>query len=156
MNKIPACVTQIFKQNGCVLLEMQCSFGTLHSLILEPCEFVSNDKVIATFKENEIIPFYSTPHTQHALLSRLNTFEAQITDIQTSGFFMRLSLMPIAQNTLDSTRSQDFTLTAPCIESQNITPIYALFPSLAPIEISHNQPCLWHIPSSHILLEKYM
>ena len=153
MNKIPACVTQIFKQNGCVLLELQCSFGTLHSLILEPCEFNSNDKVIATFKENEIIPFYSTPHTQHALLSRLNTFEAQITDIQTSGFFMRLSLMPIAQNTLDSTHSQDFIDNT---ESQNITPIYALFPSLAPIEISHNQPCKWHIPSSHILLEKYM
>lgn len=153
MNKIPACVTQIFKQNGCVLLELQCSFGTLHSLILEPCEFSSNDKVIATFKENEIIPFYSTPHTQHALLSRLNTFEAQITDIQTSGFFMRLSLMPIAQNTLDSTRSQDFIDNT---ESQNITPIYALFPSFAPIDISHNQTCLWHIPSSHILLEKYM
>lgn len=153
MNKIPACVTQIFKQNGCVLLELQCSFGTLHSLILEPCEFSSNDKVIATFKENEIIPFYSTPHTQHALLSRLNTFEAQITDIQTSGFFMRLSLMPIAQNTLDSTRSQDLIDNT---ESHNITPIYALFPSLAPIEISHNQPCKWHIPSSHILLEKYM
>lgn len=153
MNKIPACVTQIFKQNGCVLLELQCSFGTLHSLILEPCEFSSNDKVIATFKENEIIPFYSTPHTQHALLSRLNTFEATITDIQTSGFFMRLSLMPIAQNTPDSTRSQDLIDNT---ESHNITPIYALFPSLTPIEISHNQPCKWHIPSSHILLEKYM
>lgn len=153
MNKIPACVTQIFKQNGCVLLEMQCSFGTLHSLVLEPCEFSSNDKVIATFKENEIIPFYSTPHTQHALLSHLNTFEAQITDIQTRGFFMRLSLMPIAQNTLDSTRSQDLIDNT---ESHNIAPIYALFPSLAPIEISHNQTCLWHIPSSHILLEKYM
>ena len=153
MNKIPACVTQIFKQNGCVLLELQCSFGTLHSLVLEPCEFVSNDKVIATFKENEIIPFYSTPHTQHALLSRLNTFEATITDIQTSGFFMRLSLMPIAQNTPDSTRSQDLIDNT---ESHNITPIYALFPSLTPIEISHNQPCKWHIPSSHILLEKYM
>ena len=86
-----------------------------HSLILKPCEFVSNDKVIATFKENEIIPFYSTPHTQHALLSRLNTFEATITDIQTSGFFMRLSLMPIAQNTPDSTRSQDL------IEYKNLT-----------------------------------
>lgn len=156
MNKIPAHITDILKYNGCVLLEMQCSFGTLHSLVLEPCEFSSNDKVIATFKENEIIPFYSTPHTQHALLSHLNTFEATIIDTQTSGFFMRLSLMPIAQNTLDSTRSQDFTLTAPCIESQNIAPIYALFPSLAPIEISHNQTCLWHIPSSHILLEKYM
>lgn len=153
MNKIPACVTQIFKQNGCVLLEMQCSFGTLHSLVLEPCEFSSNDKVIATFKENEIIPFYSTPHTQHALLSRLNIFEAQIIDIQTSGFFMRLSLMPIAQNTPDSTRSQDLIDNT---ESHNITPIYALFPSLTPIEISHNQPCKWHIPSSHILLEKYM
>ena len=153
MNKIPAHITDILKYNGCVLLELQCSFGTLHSLILEPCEFVSNDKVIATFKENEIIPFYSTPHTQHALLSRLNIFEAQITDIQTSGFFTRLKLMPIAQNTLDSTRSQDFIDNT---ESQNITPIYALFPSLAPIEISHNQPCKWHIPSSHILLEKYM
>lgn len=153
MNKIPACVTQIFKQNGCVLLELQCSFGTLHSLILEHCEFVSNDKVIATFKENEIIPFYSTPHTQHTLLSHLNIFEAQITDIQTSGFFTRLKLMPTTQNTLDSTRSQDFIDNT---KSQNITPIYALFPSLAPIEISQNQPCKWHIPSSHILLEKYM
>lgn len=153
MNKIPACVTQIFKQNGCVLLELQCSFGTLHSLVLEPCEFVSNDKVIATFKENEIIPFYSTPHTQHTLLSHLNTFEATIIDTQTSGFFMRLSLMPIAQNTPDSTRSQDLIDNT---ESHNIAPIYALFPSLTPIEISHNQPCKWHIPSSHILLEKYM
>ena len=153
MNKIPACVTQIFKQNGCVLLELQCSFGTLHSLILEPCEFVSNDKVIATFKENEIIPFYSTPHTQHALFSRLNIFEAQIIDIQTSGFFTRLKLMPTTQNTLDSTHSQDFIDNT---ESQNITPIYALFPSLTPIKISQNQPCKWHIPSSHILLEKYM
>ena len=153
MNKIPACVTQIFKQNGCVLLELQCSFGTLHSLILEPCEFVSNDKVIATFKENEIIPLCSTPHTQHALFSRLNIFEAQITDIQTSGFFTRLKLMPTTQNTLDSTHSQDFIDNT---ESQNITPIYALFPSLTPIKISQNQPCKWHIPSSHILLEKYM
>ena len=153
MNKIPAHITDILKYNGCVLLEMQCSFGTLHSLVLEPCEFSSNDKVIATFKENEIIPFYSTPHTQHALLSRLNIFEAQIIDIQTSGFFMRLSLMPIAQNTPDSTRSQDLIDNT---ESHNITPIYALFPSLTPIEISHNQPCKWHIPSSHILLEKYM
>lgn len=153
MNKIPAYVTQIFKQNGCVLLELQCSFGTLHSLILEPCEFVSNDKVIATFKENEIIPFYSTPHTQHALFSRLNIFEAQIIDIQTSGFFTRLKLMPTTQNTLDSTHSQDFIDNT---ESQNITPIYALFPSLTPIKISQNQPCKWHIPSSHILLEKYM
>lgn len=153
MNKIPAHITDILKYNGCVLLEMQCSFGTLHSLVLEPCEFSSNDKVIATFKENEIIPFYSTPHTQHALLSHLNTFEATITDIQTSGFFMRLSLMPIAQNTPDSTRSQDLIDNT---ESHNIAPIYALFPSLAPIEISHNQTCLWHIPSSHILLEKYM
>ena len=153
MNKIPACVTQIFKQNGCVLLELQCSFGTLHSLVLEPCEFESNDKVIATFKENEIIPLCSTPHTQHALLSRLNIFEAQITDIQTSGFFTRLKLMPTTQNTLDSTHSQDFIDNT---ESQNITPIYALFPSLTPIKISQNQPCKWHIPSSHILLEKYM
>ncbi len=153
MNKIPACVTQIFKQNGCVLLELQCSFGTLHSLILEPCEFSSNDKVIATFKENEIIPFYSTPHTQYALLSRLNIFEAQITDIQTSGFFTRLKLILTTQNTLDSTHSQDFIDNT---KSQNITPIYALFPSLTPIEISQNQPCKWHIPSSHILLEKYM
>ncbi len=153
MNKIPACVTQIFKQNGCVLLELQCSFGTLHSLVLEPCEFESNDKVIATFKENEIIPLCSTPHTQHALFSRLNIFEAQITDIQTSGFFTRLKLMPTTQNTLDSTHSQDFIDNT---ESQNITPIYALFPSLTPIKISQNQPCKWHIPSSHILLEKYM
>lgn len=153
MNKIPACVTQIFKQNGCVLLELQCSFGTLHSLVLEPCEFESNDKVIATFKENEIIPLCSTPHTQHALFSRLNIFEAQIIDIQTSGFFTRLKLMPTTQNTLDSTHSQDFIDNT---ESQNITPIYALFPSLTPIKISQNQPCKWHIPSSHILLEKYM
>ena len=153
MNKIPAHITDILKYNGCVLLELQCSFGTLHSLVLEPCEFSSNDKVIATFKENEIIPFYSTPHTQHTLLSHLNTFEATIIDTQTSGFFMRLSLMPIAQNTPDSTRSQDLIDNT---ESHNIAPIYALFPSLAPIEISHNQPCKWHIPSSHILLEKYM
>lgn len=132
MNKIPAHITDILKYNGCVLLELQCSFGTLHSLVLEPCEFSSNDKVIATFKENEIIL------SQHNLISSLNTFEAKVAKIQTSGFFTRLKLMPTIQNTQDS------------------TPIYALFPSLLPIGLSQNQTCLWHIPSSHILLERQM
>lgn len=130
MNKIPALITQIFKHNGCILLQMQCSFGILHSLVLEPCEFKSNDNVIATFKENEIIL------SQHAFLLHLNTFEAEVIDIQTSGFFTRLRLMPTIQNTPDSTS------------------IYALFPSLVPTEISQNQIYKWHIPSSHILLEK--
>lgn len=132
MNKIPACVTEILRHNGCVLLQMQCSFGVLHSLVLEPCEFESADKVVATFKENEIIL------SQHNLISSLNTFEAKVAKIQKSGFFTRLKLMPTIQNTQDS------------------TPIYALFPSLLPIGLSQNQTCLWHIPSSHILLERQM
>lgn len=135
MNKISAHITDIFKHNGCVLLQMQCAFGTLHSLVLEPCEFEMSDKVIVSFKENEIIPLYATPHTQHTL-SMLNTFEAKVTAIQTSGFFTRLSLISTTQNTPDSTL------------------IYALFPSLAPIELTQNQTCKWHIPSSHILLER--
>lgn len=129
MNKISASITQIIAQDSCAMIQMQCSFGRLYAAMVHTDEFAIDDKVIATFRENEVFVMPKMPK----MPAIPNMFDGRIHSFTQNGIFTHLSLMPLLNDT-------------------SYDEIYALLP--APYPLMPKQECLWYVPCSAILLEK--
>ncbi len=136
MNKIPARISHIVTHNECTMIQAECALGLLQILVVEAGDFVINDEVIATFKENEV--FISPLSNTKRHLSIINAFEGIIDTYQHSGLFTRLRILP--KSAINST--------------QQSLAIYALLPSLTPYPLKPKEQCMWYVPCTHILLER--
>lgn len=132
MNTFKATISSIESSNGAMLVGMQCVFGTLYSLIIEPCEFELGDEILAIFKDNEVLVAQDLPE------SMLNVFNGKVISNDSKGFLSALAVE-------SSPDSKHIDATA------NV--IYALLAKTSK-DLKPNAPCKWHIPCHHILLEK--
>lgn len=127
MNCILGHITHKLLSQGCALLCVQTELGAFHTLVVENEEFMLNDSVSLSFKENDVFVsdishFASIP----------NRFEGVISSVDTQGFFTRVCIQP----------------------PTNHKPIYALIAS--PNTPSFHQNIAWYVSCAHIVLEKVL
>lgn len=174
MNVIPACIIHIHTYGGCGLIQARSAIGDIYSLIIAGEDFAINHKVLLTFKDNEVVllPQHFSPY-----ISMLNVFSARVHSCEYNGIFTRACLtMPNVDShiesasdlILESTESPQKSTSAESSyletaisaqdtqkQPENISLfVNVLLPALKPLPLSVGEPCMWHIPPSHIILER--